>query len=304
MRMLRIFLHFSRERTTQSNNGESLMKKANSAQPWGLVDRIWKGFTQINRTVNAVCIITVGFLLASMVTNIALSLTEPLILNLVCIAILIVVYVLSRIYKMYRTAFGVYAFCCYVALITTFIYNDGMDGPAFMFFFLTFHLLIAISPKQQHFLWAVLHIVIGTALMSLEYFYEGTVQVVYDTGFSRYFDVGISYAVSLFFVYIITINLRSNYEREKNIVKRRTQQVAARSAKINEQNERLKDIAWVQSHKVRAHVATILGLADLINTAQPNDAANAEVLNGIKTAAGNLDEVIRDINTMTEKVAK
>src|SRR5690606_36053406 len=134
MRMLRIFLHFSRERTTHSNNEESLMKKEKSAQPWYLVDYIWKvlvgsrkGFTQINRTVNAVCVITVGFLLASMATNIALSLAEPLILNLVCIAILIVVYVLSRIYKMYRTAFGVYAFCCYIALITTFIYNGGMN---------------------------------------------------------------------------------------------------------------------------------------------------------------------------------
>lgn len=285
------------------------MKKVNSAQPWDLMDRIWKlligsrkGFTEINRMVNAVCVITIGFLAASLATNIALTLFEPLILNLVCIALLLIVYVLARVYKFYKTAFGIYAFCCYVALITTFIYNAGTDGPAFVFFFLTFHLLIAISPKKQHFLWAVLHIVIGTALMSMEYFYEDTVQAGYDTGFSRYFDVGISYAVSLFFVYIITINLRSNYEREKNIVKRRTQQVAARSARISEQNEKLRDIAWVQSHKVRAQVATILGLAELISTDKPNDAVNAEVLNGIKTAARNLDDVIHEINKMTETV--
>lgn len=70
--------------------------------------------------------------------------------------------------------------------------------------------------------------------------------------------------------------------------------------KIQTQNQRLKDIAWIQSHKVRAPVASILGLVQLFNLKTPEDAVNTEVLQGIQEAATTLDEVIREINLKTQ----
>lgn len=69
--------------------------------------------------------------------------------------------------------------------------------------------------------------------------------------------------------------------------------------KIQTQNQRLKDIAWIQSHKVRAPVASILGLVQLFNKEQPDDPINLEILQGVAEAAGTLDGVIKEINAKT-----
>ncbi|MBA3829088.1 MAG: PAS domain S-box protein [Taibaiella sp.] len=66
--------------------------------------------------------------------------------------------------------------------------------------------------------------------------------------------------------------------------------------KIQTQNKKLQDIAWIQSHKVRAPVATILGLIELFN---PDDGSNWEILKRVKEAAENLDKVINEINQNT-----
>lgn len=283
------------------------MKKTDRPHVPNSLDRFWrwlvgsrKEFTQVNRTVSAISIISMLVLLISTINNIALSLTTPALFNIAIILALVPVYVLSRVYKRYKIAFGIYAICSYMAVISTYIYNGGIDGPSLIFFFLTFQLLIAISPKRQHVFWAVKHIIVGLSLMWLEYLSGDIIQVRYTTGVSRYLDMGFSYALSLLFVYIVTINLRKNYEREKNIAQRRAQQVAARSAKIGEQNKRLQEIAWMQSHKVRAHAATILGLADLMNTADMNDPVNLKVLNGIKQASEELDQAIYDMNEIAK----
>ncbi len=64
---------------------------------------------------------------------------------------------------------------------------------------------------------------------------------------------------------------------------------------IQEQNEKLKNIAWIQSHKVRGPVATILGLVELLNISGSEDASNKEILEGIKNSTLQLDSVIREV---------
>ena len=71
--------------------------------------------------------------------------------------------------------------------------------------------------------------------------------------------------------------------------------------KIQAQNQTLKDIAWIQSHKVRAPVASILGLIQLFNKDNLTDPTNVEVLDGITEAANTLDDVIKEINAKTEE---
>lgn len=72
--------------------------------------------------------------------------------------------------------------------------------------------------------------------------------------------------------------------------------------KIQLQNQKLKDIAWIQSHKVRSPVATIMGLVQLFNKEDTTDPINEQVLDGIMEAAVNLDEVIKEINGKTETI--
>lgn len=71
---------------------------------------------------------------------------------------------------------------------------------------------------------------------------------------------------------------------------------------IEEQQQQLLKIAELQSHQVRGPVATILGLTQLINTEDPNDAINKEMVEGIVETVHQLERNIKQINQETKNL--
>jgi PAS domain S-box-containing protein len=67
--------------------------------------------------------------------------------------------------------------------------------------------------------------------------------------------------------------------------------------KIEKQNRQLKEIAWMQSHRIRKHVANILGLTSLLNVESPGD--NPQLLRNLQLTAMQLDEVIKEISSLS-----
>ncbi len=72
--------------------------------------------------------------------------------------------------------------------------------------------------------------------------------------------------------------------------------------KLQNQNKKLLEIASMQSHQVRAPIASILGLISLLNFDEPQDPVNAEVLNKLHSTTLNFDAVISKIVTMTGEI--
>lgn len=64
---------------------------------------------------------------------------------------------------------------------------------------------------------------------------------------------------------------------------------------IERQNELLKDIAWTQSHEVRAPLARIMGLVDLIKMNESIDGEHKQLLSHLIDSANELDTIIQDI---------
>nr|WP_315156333.1 PAS domain S-box protein [uncultured Flavobacterium sp.] len=71
---------------------------------------------------------------------------------------------------------------------------------------------------------------------------------------------------------------------------------------IEKQNEKLKEIAWVQSHVVRAPLSRMMGLIDSIKNYGIDDTENKELLNYLLTSAEELDNIIRDISKKAETI--
>ncbi|HSP10994.1 MAG TPA: PAS domain-containing protein, partial [Salegentibacter sp.] len=69
---------------------------------------------------------------------------------------------------------------------------------------------------------------------------------------------------------------------------------------IEESNERLREIAWTQSHVVRAPLARIMGLIDLLKNHKENVENITEILDNILISSKELDKVIRKIANKTE----
>ena len=70
---------------------------------------------------------------------------------------------------------------------------------------------------------------------------------------------------------------------------------------IEDHNSRLKDIAWTQSHVVRAPLARIMGLIDLMQN-YPDIDEQTQLLDHVITSAKELDDIIRKITSKTENV--
>jgi PAS domain S-box-containing protein len=68
---------------------------------------------------------------------------------------------------------------------------------------------------------------------------------------------------------------------------------------IEEQNENLKEISWLQSHVIRAPLARIMGLIQLITDSKQDVEEKQNALNYLLTSAHELDDVIRTITDKT-----
>lgn len=71
---------------------------------------------------------------------------------------------------------------------------------------------------------------------------------------------------------------------------------------IEEQNKRLKEISWMQSHVVRAPLARIMGLVNRLKKPSVPGKLSSDVLDHIISSAEELDGIIRDIVNKTEEV--
>lgn len=69
---------------------------------------------------------------------------------------------------------------------------------------------------------------------------------------------------------------------------------------IKEQNDRLKEISWLQSHGVRAPLARVIGLTNLLSSGIIDEGSSEESLRYLVQSATELDNVIRDIIKKTE----
>ncbi len=72
---------------------------------------------------------------------------------------------------------------------------------------------------------------------------------------------------------------------------------------IEDHNARLKEIAWTQSHVVRAPLARIMGLIDLLENHEEIEDRQL-MLKNILSSARELDKIIRKINSKTEEKAE
>lgn len=70
---------------------------------------------------------------------------------------------------------------------------------------------------------------------------------------------------------------------------------------IKEQNKKLKDIAWIQSHDVRGPLARIKGLINLL-TNHTHSEDDTELLGYLRSAADEMDAVVSKITRQTDEV--
>ncbi len=83
----------------------------------------------------------------------------------------------------------------------------------------------------------------------------------------------------------------------QDVTERRTHLMA-----LEKQNRVLREIAWTQSHVVRAPLVRLMGLTDVLQDDEFSDMEKDQVLKEIVRSANELDNIIRDIARKTDHV--
>ncbi|MDF2157063.1 PAS domain S-box protein [Algoriphagus sp. CAU 1675] len=69
---------------------------------------------------------------------------------------------------------------------------------------------------------------------------------------------------------------------------------------IENQNKTFREIAWIQSHVVRAPLARLMGLINLFESITESNSEKQELIKYIKASSEELDQIIRDISKKSE----
>ncbi len=106
---------------------------------------------------------------------------------------------------------------------------------------------------------------------------------------------------------IINVDIQANFIEYKGkpakvIIANDVTERLSYTKAIEDQNKKLREISWLQSHVIRAPLARIMGLVPLINDAPKNDPELDEMLDYLLLSANELDEVIETITDKTSVV--
>ncbi|MCH6234256.1 hybrid sensor histidine kinase/response regulator [Cognataquiflexum rubidum] len=71
---------------------------------------------------------------------------------------------------------------------------------------------------------------------------------------------------------------------------------------IEEQNEKLRDIAWIQSHILRAPLSRLMGIVDLIQREDMEMDETKDFLKHLTNSAHELDEIIKDVVEKAQQI--
>ncbi len=191
-------------------------------KPWNKIASLWNKligsedvFSMENRLYNLVCLIAFGILSLLLINTLLIHLWQSTLITLAVFIAQTIFYYYARFKQRFNKSILLNAAVSYAALCFNFFVNSGSDGPTVFIFFLTFHLLIAITPNKMHVVWMLVHIGCVTALLVIERIRPEIVINYYSNLNDRMFDMVYTYIVCLSFIYAIVRYLKNYMQRQQ-----------------------------------------------------------------------------------------
>jgi PAS domain S-box-containing protein len=101
--------------------------------------------------------------------------------------------------------------------------------------------------------------------------------------------------LSMLYVEMRGCYINFNNEAAEVIVSNDITEISNHLKTVQLQNERLKEIAWIQSHIVRAPLARMMSIIDLLKYPNVQESEKDELMKYLLDSSVELDEIIRDI---------
>lgn len=214
-------------------------------------------FSMENRVFNAVSIVSFGTLLLFVIFNITMGFTASAVVMSSVMLFQGYLYFLSRFKKQLSISAILFAIAGQICLAANFYYNSGFYGPTLFGFFLTFQLVISVTPKKQHILWLITHIAVVSGLLLFQYLRPDLIGNNYSTRKEQFLDITYTYIAVLLSIYLITGYLKYSYEKERRLT-------ALQNRKLEKINAEKNKIFSIVAHDLRSPLASIQGYLEML----------------------------------------
>lgn len=171
------------------------------------------------RIFNAYSFIGIFLLILFFASNVYLGLNAASILLGLGICIQVVLYYMSRFTVYHSLSIAVQGIFSYLLIGINYFFNDGSQGPSLLLFFLSYNLLITVTPKRQHIIWTSLHVLIPVMLIFIERSHPEWMLSSYQNKEEYLMDILFCYVVTLTSIYFIADFLRDSYFYEKTLAR-------------------------------------------------------------------------------------
>lgn len=252
------------------------------AKVWAYLVGDSTGFSMEEQSFHGICVISFAILLFLLPFNAVIGLWNVSGMMAILMLIICIVYYQARFRHRHTLGLITYGVGSYITLVLNYFMNSGSLGPTIFLFFLTFQLLIAFSKKQLHILWFVCHLLLAGSLLVIELWLPAWVPYTYQNKQGRLTDVISSYLCILVCMYLITIFLRNNYNRERLVAEERAKHILEQNEELEHLNAQKDRLFSVMAHDLRSPLFSISQLVEVLHSTQMTPQEQAVFMGHLK----------------------
>jgi len=211
-------------------------------------------------------------LLISVPINYFLRQYEALFILFVAIALLVILFVLSRVAKRVELAIGMFGVAINIFFSLIFLFAGGINGPNLLSFLIALFLMIVISPsKRTKMMWCVINICLLGTLLFVQYRHPDWVSFEYEKLADRLLDHWLQYVILSSVLYYGTSYIITNYEFERKSASGRAEAIRAQHLEISTQKDELERLNAEKdrlfsliAHDLRAPLGNVYNYMDML----------------------------------------
>lgn len=260
-------------------------------------------FSLEERIFNTFCVIAVVALFVEIFFNYYIGLKEVAIICFFGSLFSAGLYYLSRIKRSTKIAIRSLGIVANFTFLLNYFFNSGIYGPNMVLFCLILLITIVVVPKNELLVWISLNVVTVFGVLIYEYLHPEAIPNAYSDDLSKTVDFAVTYAVAALLICLSISFIRNSYDKERDAVNQKTEEIEAQSDQIMLQNKELEKLNSekaklfsIVAHDIRSPLSSILGYLEILAvmeiTPEENDTIKRRLLNVTRDTAEMLANVL------------
>ena len=240
------------------------------------------------RIFNAVSIFAAIVASLNAIINFAIGLDLYGYLMLPLIAVLLFGYYLSRYKNKLSIAIGIFAISFNLLCGGTYFAADGSNGVNLFTFIIIIFILSTVTPKKEFWIWIPLNIIFLAILLTIEYLHPEMVKTIYVDQQHKLLDTAQTFFEVVILISIITMYMKKNYNREKELAKKSL-------IALENSNQTKNKLFSIVAHDLKSPLSSIETYLSLLNEMDINNEEKVEIERQLLSSTRQTSEMLQNI---------